>query len=166
VIDRGYVRRMALYNRWQNQSLFGAAETLSDAQRRQQEGAFWGSIHHTLAHILWGDQIWMSRFDNQPPPKGRLDESMLQWEDWGDLKSARDAMDAVLLDWAERVLEPWLQGEFSWYSGALGKTLSRPTWILVTHLFNHQTHHRGQAHALLTRFGAKPEPTDLAFMEF
>jgi uncharacterized damage-inducible protein DinB len=165
LIDAGYIRRMALYNRWQNQSLYGAAETLSDAQRRSDEGAFWGSVHKTLAHILWGDQVWMSRLDNQPPPKGRLSESMRQWEAWSDLRAARDAMDSVMIEWADRVDTEWLKGEYSWHSIVLDRTLSRPVWMLVTHMFNHQTHHRGQVHALLTRFGAKPDDTDLALME-
>ena len=61
MIDGGYVVRMARYNRWQNQNLYSAANRLSDEERRCERGAFWGSIHKTLNHILWGDQMWMSR---------------------------------------------------------------------------------------------------------
>ena len=161
MIDRAFIRKMARYNRWQNQSLYGAAETLSDEQRRQDQGAFFGSIHRTLSHILWGDQVWMSRFDNQPPPKGRLEDSMLQWEDWGDLKAASDAMDALLLDWSERVDAAWLAGDYSWHSGALNRTLSRPAWGLVVHMFNHQTHHRGQVHVMLSQTTAPPPSLDM-----
>ncbi|MBT4428135.1 MAG: damage-inducible protein DinB, partial [Rhodospirillaceae bacterium] len=62
MISPDYVRTMATYNRWQNGSLYDAANTLSDDERKQARGAFFGSIHATLNHILWGDQIWMSRF--------------------------------------------------------------------------------------------------------
>ncbi len=69
MITPEYVRTMAAYNRWQNQNLYGAADELSDAQRKEQRGAFFGSIHGTLSHLLWGDQIWMSRFAGTPRPK-------------------------------------------------------------------------------------------------
>ena len=57
MIDPAYVRRMARYNRWQNQNLYGVADTLSDDERRRERGAFFGSIHKTLSHLLWADQI-------------------------------------------------------------------------------------------------------------
>ena len=62
MIDPAYVQRMARYNRWQNANLYGVADTLSDEERRRERGAFFGSIHKTLSHLLWADQIWMSRF--------------------------------------------------------------------------------------------------------
>ena len=62
MIDPAYVQRMARYNRWQNANLYGVADTLSDEERRRERGAFFGSIHKTLSHLLWGDRIWMSRF--------------------------------------------------------------------------------------------------------
>src|SRR6202008_1978514 len=60
MIHGGYVVRMAGYNRCRNQTLSSAADRLSDEGRRRERGAFWGSIHKTLNHILWGDQMWMS----------------------------------------------------------------------------------------------------------
>ena len=69
MITLDYVRTMADYNRWQNGNLYGAADKLTDAQRKEPRGAFFGSIHATLNHLLWGDQIWMSRFANTPKPK-------------------------------------------------------------------------------------------------
>src|SRR4029450_9880640 len=70
MIDAAYVQRMARYNRWQNESLYGAAGTLSDAERRRARGAFFGSIHATLNHVLWGDRIWMSRLAGTAKPEG------------------------------------------------------------------------------------------------
>ena len=69
MITPAYVRKMAAYNRWQNQNLYGTAGKLSDEQRKQQRGAFFGSIAGTLSHLLWADQIWMSRFAGTPRPK-------------------------------------------------------------------------------------------------
>ena len=69
MITPDYVRTMADYNRWQNRNLYGAADTLTDPQRKEPRGAFFGSIHATLNHVLWGDQIWMSRFAGTPKPK-------------------------------------------------------------------------------------------------
>ena len=88
MITPEYVRAMASYNRWQNENLYGAADTLTDAQRKEQRGAFFGSIHGTLNHLLWGDQIWMSRFAGTPKPKApasRISASM--YESWDDLKA-------------------------------------------------------------------------------
>jgi len=73
MIDVGYVQCMARYNGWQNRSLYGAADTLSDAERRRERGAFFGSIHKTLSHLLWADRIWLSRFTDgrRPAPASR-----------------------------------------------------------------------------------------------
>ena len=65
MIDRAYVQLMARYNRWQNENLYGAADRLSDAERRRERGAFFGSIHKTLSHLLWADNIQMSRFSSE-----------------------------------------------------------------------------------------------------
>ena len=69
MIDPAYVQRMARYNRWQNANLYGVADTLPDEERRRERGAFFGSIHKTLSHLLWGDQVWMSRFTDVQRPE-------------------------------------------------------------------------------------------------
>src|SRR5262245_63958924 len=76
MIDLGYVQCMARYNRWQNENLYGAADMLSDAERRRDRGAFFGSIHATLNHLLWADRIWMSRLAGTPSPDGGIPESV------------------------------------------------------------------------------------------
>jgi uncharacterized damage-inducible protein DinB len=164
MITLAHVRTMADYNRWQNENLYGAADRLSDAQRKEQRGAFFGSIHGTLNHLLYGDQIWMSRFAGTPKPKAPgIPESVSMYESWDDLKREREAFDRVIVDWAERLDPAWLEGDLTWVSGVLGREVSRPKWLLVTHFFNHQTHHRGQVHCLLTQFGLDPGVTDLPF---
>ena len=164
MITPEYARTMASYNRWQNQSLYAAADALADARRREPRGAFFGSIHGTLNHLLWGDQIWMSRFAGTPAPTGkRPADSTSEHEGWEDLKQARTAFDEVIVDWAGKLDPAWLHGDLTWFSGAAGREVSKPKWLLLTHMFNHQTHHRGQVHCMLTQCGVKPGDTDLPF---
>ena len=164
MITPDYLRLMARYNAWQNRSLYQAADGLDDLARRLDRGAFFGSIHNTLSHILWGDTIWMSRFDGWAPPEVAISDSGRFVLDWAALKARRLEADGRILDWAVRVQAADLQGELSWFSGALGRDVTKPRALLVMQLFNHQTHHRGQVHAMLTAAGATPEDTDLPFM--
>jgi uncharacterized damage-inducible protein DinB len=162
MITPRYVRVMASYSRWQNENLYGAADALTDAQRKEQRGAFFGSIHGTLNHLLWGDQIWMSRFAGTPKPRSPgIPGSSDMYEAWDDLKRERRVFDQVIADWADKLDAAWLEGDLTWLSGATGGQVTKPRWLLVTHMFNHQTHHRGQVHCMLTQAGVKPGTTDL-----
>jgi uncharacterized damage-inducible protein DinB len=164
MITPAYVRAMASYNRWQNETLYAAASTLTDAQRKEPRGAFFGSIHATLNHLVWADQIWMSRFAGTPQPKAAtVPTSVDMYPDWDDLVRERRAFDEVIIGWAERLDPAWLEGDLTWYSGAAGREVTKPKAVLLTHFFNHQTHHRGQVHCMLTQCGAKPGVTDLSF---
>jgi uncharacterized damage-inducible protein DinB len=164
MIDRAYVQRMARYNRWQNENLYGVADTLSDAERRKERGAWFGSIHKTLSHLLWGDQIWMSRFTDLPKPNAGIPESVALFPDWDLLKSERVGFDRTIIDWADNIDDAWLAIDQTFYSGAAKREVTRPRWMLVAHMFNHQTHHRGQVHCMLTQAGPRPSDTDLTLM--
>jgi uncharacterized damage-inducible protein DinB len=164
MIDVSYVQRMARYNKWQNENLYAVADTLSDDERRRERGAFFGSIHKTLSHLLWADRIWMSRFTDVPKPEGGIPGSISLYPDWEPLKQVRGDFDKTMVDWADRLDPAWLAGDLTWFSGGSQKNMSRPTWILVTHMFNHGTHHRGQVHCMLTQAGVKAYTTDLPWM--
>ena len=164
MIDTGYVRLMARYGTWQNESLIAAADTLDGDARRLGRGAFFGSIENTLNHLLWGDRIWLSRFSDSPPPDGGIAASVSLAPDWSSYKAERRETDAAITSWASAITDRDLQGDLAWHSGAIGQEIVRPVALLVVHLFNHQTHHRGQVHAMLTAAGARPEATDLPFM--
>lgn len=164
MITPAYLQRMARYNRWQNRSIHGAADTLSDAARREDRGAFFRSIHGTLSHLLWGDTIWMARFDGGAPPEVSITDSAAYVTDWDDLQERRSAMDTRILDWAETTTPTDTEGDLSWFSGALGRDITQPKAVCLIQLFNHQTHHRGQVHAMLTAAGARPGDTDVPFM--
>jgi len=165
MITPAYVRTMAAYNRWQNENLYGAADGLSDGERKAARGAFFGSIHGTLNHLLWADQTWMSRFAGTPTPIAKgIRASVAMHEDWAALKSARKAFDETIVGWASGIEAAWLEGDLTWFSGAAGREVTKPKGVLVAHMFNHQTHHRGQVHCLLTQCGVKPGDTDMPFM--
>lgn len=164
MIAPAYAVTMAHYNRWQNENLIAAANTLTDAERRQDRGAFFRSVHATFSHLLWADLMWMSRFDNFAPPGGDIAASVTLFEDWDTLKAERQRFDGVIIDWASQLAPEWLDGDLTWWSGAAKREICRPKGLLLVHFFNHQTHHRGQIHAMLTAAGAKPADTDLPFM--
>lgn len=161
MISPDWVRLMAAYNAEMNRRLYAAAGRLDEAARRQDRRAFFGSIHATLNHLLWADRMWMARFDNWPKPPAGIASGLTLFDDFALLSAERIATDAGLLAWASRVDPAWLAGDVAWYSGALHQHMSRPAALLVTHLFNHQTHHRGQVHAMLTAAGERTGDTDL-----
>ena len=164
MISASHARLMARYNQWQNRSLYGAAATLSEADRTADRGAFFRSIHGTLGHILWADRVWMSRFDGWSRPDTPQSQSGAMIADFATLRQARESDDARIIAWADGLADGDVRGPLTFYSGAYKSDVSMPYWMCITHFFNHQTHHRGQVHALLTAAGAKPEDTDLFLM--
>lgn len=164
MITGRYLRMMAQYNQWQNSSIYAAADTIDDAARREPRGAFWGSIHGTLSHLVWADQIWLSRFEQAAKPPVGLSDSAGMIADWQDLRERRGAIDAVIIAWADSFDPGPVRGELNWYSGAAGRDVSAPLGVVLPHFFNHATHHRGQVHAMLTAAGARPDDTDLFLM--
>jgi uncharacterized damage-inducible protein DinB len=161
MITPAYCRTMAAYNAEMNRRLYAAASRLSDDERRRDHSAFWGSLHNTLVHILWGDGQWMSRFDGWDRPTTPIKESGHMLVDYDELCTRRVKADADIGRWAGKVDDAWLDVDLTWFSGAAQREISAPKRLLVTHFFNHQTHHRGQAHALITAAGEKTEDTDL-----
>lgn len=165
MIATAHVRLMARYNCWQNESIYAAAASLTDAERRLDRGAFFRSIHGTLSHLVWGDSTWMHRFAGTPKPAGGIKDSPALFEDWDLLAARRRELDEAIMAWASSLGPEWLEGSTGWYSGAMGRDMSKPNWLLAAHFFNHQTHHRGQVHAMLTAAGARPDDTDLMVLE-
>lgn len=161
MITRSYVRTMAQYNAEMNRRLYAAASRLSDEERRRDRNAFWHSLHGTLVHILWGDFQWMSRFDGWQRPATPIKQSDQFIEGFEELRTARDKADADIRRWAGKVDDAWLNEDLVWFSGAAQREIRAPKRLLVTHFFNHQTHHRGQAHALITAAGETTDDTDL-----
>lgn len=165
MITPEYTVTMAAYNRWQNTNLINSAGRLSEADRDKDLGGFFKSINQTCYHILWGDSLWLSRFANTSPPQGEsIGESVHECDNWKDYCTRRVALDVSISTWASKIAQSELTGDLTYYSTGTRQEITKPMGLLVTHLFNHQTHHRGQIHAMLTRLGAATEDTDMPLM--
>ena len=162
VIDASYCATMAEYNQWMNERLYKASDTLEDRERKKDRSAFFGSIHRTLNHILYGDLAVMSRFTGNPDVVPDLGKDL--HEDFQELWAARTALDTRILSWAQSLSKDWLSDELTYESAVDGITRTVPRWILVTHMFNHETHHRGQVTTLLSQQGIDMGTTDIPFM--
>lgn len=157
----GHYALMARYNRWMNEKLYAVCADISDAERKKDRGAFFKSIHGTLNHLLYGDVVWMARFRNEPVPAVIIAELHAEF---GALRAARAAMDRDILDWAAALMPEWLASPFRYTSNVDRKVRTMPAWTLVAHLFNHQTHHRGQLTTLIMQCGIDPGVTDIPFL--
>ena len=161
-MDPAQATLMARYNRWMNERIYALLSPVEDAERKQERGAFFGSIHDTLDHVHTGDLIWMARFERLERPPVAIGRRNL--ESFVELRSAREAMDERILRWAEGLSPEWLAADHTWRSRIDGNARTHKAWHLVTHLFNHQTHHRGQVTTLMFQMGIDPGVTDLPLM--
>jgi uncharacterized damage-inducible protein DinB len=159
MIDAEYCQTMAAYNRWMNRSVYEAAARLPDAERKADRGAFFGSIHSTLNHLVWGDRIWLGRFNGRSYPVGKVGEDL--FADFGELREARLALDDDITEWAAGLDGDAVAGTLTWYSVIAQREMARPRALCIMQMFNHQTHHRGQVTTLLKQAGIDPGVTDL-----
>jgi uncharacterized damage-inducible protein DinB len=148
----------ARYNRLANETLFAACAALSDEEYRRDLGAFFGSIHGTLNHLLLGDRIWMTRFEGNTHPSTDLDA--IQFDDFEVLREARIQMDRRIEDFFVQA-SPDLPARTVRYVNNSGFDTEDPLEVILPHFFNHQTHHRAQAHTLLSQLGHDPPVLDL-----
>ncbi len=141
-------RMFAGYNAWANERIYNAAAKLSADEYRADRGAFFKSMHGTLNHILVADRIWMKRFTGKGEAPARLDAVL--HEELSDLRAARDREDARIEAYIGQLTEAELAATFSYLTITNPKTVTQPLAPALDHFFNHQTHHRGQAHTILT----------------
>ncbi|HEY9629063.1 MAG TPA: DinB family protein [Coleofasciculaceae cyanobacterium] len=158
---RNHYELMADYNHWMNQKLYAICADIPDDQRRKDVGAFFQSIHGTLNHLLFGDRIWMGRFVGQPFT-AKIGE--LLYADFAQLRQQQEISDRQIVEWSRQLSDEWLSQPFSYVSSAAQKTIELPAWILVSHMFNHQTHHRGQITTVLYQLGYDPGITDIPWL--
>ena len=162
MIGPAYARTMARYNRWMNGKLYESSARLTAAQRKEDKGAFFKSLHGTLNHLLVGDSVWMGRFQGPVFVPQSLAQEL--HADFQELRAARERMDRRIVDWVATLTEPSLGGELRYTSITNPAPRVMPMALAVTHFFNHQTHHRGQATTLLMQHGIDPGITDLMWM--
>ncbi len=162
MISIDYVATMAHYNAWQNRQLIDVLDRMDDAALHADRGAFFGSILGTLNHIAWADHMWMSRLAGWARPAVSISDSPRLHPTRAAWKADRQRTDGRLVHWAEDLRPARLRGDLTWTASS-GEERTRPIALCVVHMFNHQTHHRGQVHAMLTAAGHDPGPTDLPF---
>ena len=152
-------RTMARYNRWMNERLYGLCAQLTDAQRKEDVGAFFKSIHGTLNHLLLADRLWMGRFVREPFAVKSLDQEL--YADFEALRAERAKTDARIEAWAATLDDAALDGELAYTSMVNPQPRRIAMRFAVAHFFNHQAHHRGQLTTLLSQRRIDPGVTDL-----
>lgn len=159
---------LAQYNRWMNEKLYAVASQLSDEERKRDRGAFFKSIHATFNHLLVADRIWMGRFVGAKLEGGDIGPGGIRsieqelYTDFDELRRERAKTDAEIESWARELTADRLAGSLPFVRR--GVAFENPLWQAGLHLFNHQTHHRGQVTTLLSQAGHDPGVTDLFAM--
>jgi uncharacterized damage-inducible protein DinB len=162
MITPDYCELMARYNRWMNERLYELCATMADSERRRDRGAFFGSIHGTLNHLLWADRMWLGRFVGPQCTYPQFGADM--FASFDQLSREREATDRAMLNWAGNFLAEWLAAPLVYTSVVDGKTRRLPAAVAAIHMFNHGTHHRGQLTTLLKQAGIDPGVTDLPWV--
>jgi uncharacterized damage-inducible protein DinB len=110
---------LARYNALANRCLYEACARLSDAERKKERPAFFGSIHGTLNHVLIGARIWLARFGGEEVPATGLDAVL--YEDFDELRRAREREDERIEAFTSGLTEGFLGGTMRYVNNA-GKT--------------------------------------------
>ena len=156
---KSHFEMMAGYNGWANERLYAAAAAMPDDLYRKEHGAFFGSVHRTLNHILVGDRIWMGRFTGTGGAPTRLDAVL--FDDFEELRMARRTEDDRIRAYIGGLSATDLEGRFRYRTITNPADIEQPLSPALTHFFNHQTHHRGQVHCLLTQLAGDAPSLDL-----
>ncbi len=160
---RQHFRMFAAYNHWANARLYEAAAALSREEFRRDAGAFFGSMMGTLNHVLVADRIWLRRFTGEGDAPKTLDTIL--FEELGPLTDARHAEDARITAFIDTLDKEKLAGRFTYITATDVRTVSQRLAPALAHFFNHQTHHRGQAHTILTSLGKPSLALDLIYFQ-
>ena len=149
----------ASYNGWANYRVYMAASKLSDDEYRKDCGVFFKSMHGTLNHILVADLIWMGRFEGVSGAPTKLDATL--YKDLSSLLEARRELDNRIIGWTNELTDDQIAGDFTYMPITEPAEVTAPLGPCVAHFFNHQTHHRGHAHAILTQLTGDAPSLDM-----
>ena len=153
---------MAEYNRWMDGKIYDVCSLIPDVERKKDMGAFFKSIHGTLNHIYYGDVAWLERLrDNKFTPRK---PDVILFDNFDELRAAQEQIDDEIIVWARSLTPEYLSSDYDYISNVDGKTRVLPRWILAAHMFNHQTHHRGQLTTLIMQLGLDPGVTDISWL--
>jgi len=151
------------YNAWANTRLYDAAARLDGEQYRADRGAFFKSVHGTLNHLLATDRIWMQRFTGTGPAPDRVDAILFETLD--ELRPARESEDRRITDFVDALDDIRLAGSIRYRRVSTPEVFEQQLAPALAHWFNHQTHHRGQVHGLLTGLVGQAPELDLLFYQ-
>jgi len=156
-----HFKRFAAYNAWANARLYDAATALTDFERKRDVKGYFKSLHGTLNHLLVADRIWLHRLTGEGHAPRSLDDIL--FEHFSALREAREAEDDRLTTYVAGLTAADLPAEIA-YSNTRGEAKRLPRSIILAHMFNHQTHHRGQATHILRQLGvAEPPALDMLY---
>ena len=158
-----HYRMFGHYNAWANRRLYDAAAALSIEQYRADRGAFFKSVHGTLNHLLVTDRIWMQRFTGEGEAPERLDAIL--FDRFDELRPARETEDRRIVDFVDRLDDVRIAGTIQYRRVSTPEIFEQPLVPALAHWFNHQTHHRGQVHALLTGLAGQAPELDLLYYQ-
>jgi uncharacterized damage-inducible protein DinB len=156
-----HFRMFADYNCWANARLYDACGLLSDEEFGADKGAFFRSAQGTLNHLLAADRIWLKRFTGEGVAPASLDRPL--YETFADLRAAREIEDRRIIDWVDGLTDADLTAIISYSPITMPGRNELPLGPILTHVFNHQTHHRGQVHTILTALGHPSVVLDLVY---
>ena len=156
-----HFRMFAAYNQWANRLVYEACADLTDEEYRTDKGAFFGSAHRTLNHLLTADRIWLRRITGEGSLPATLDAIL--FDDFSELRAARAAEDERIIAVVDSLTEEKLAASFTYTPISNPVPITQPLAPVLSHLFNHQTHHRGQLHMILTALGKPSLVLDLVY---
>lgn len=149
---------LARFNEWANERIYDACAKLSDEDYKKGRRAFFGSIHNTLNHLLVVDRLWHGRIEDKDAGIRGLDDIL--YDDLNRLRAARRAEDRAIIALVDGLDETGLDEPVS-YRLMGGQPGNMPLGVILITLFNHQTHHRGQVHNMLSQAGVNPPALDI-----
>lgn len=162
MFPKNYFELMAEYNKWMDEKIYNVCLQIPDEIRKKDLGAFFKSIHSTLNHIYYGDLAWIERLRDKKFTPRQI--SIDLYEDFDDLRAAQNRIDLDILDWVRDLTPDKLNQTFDYVSNVGNFSRKLPIWVLTTHMFNHQTHHRGQLTTLIKQLGYEPGITDIPWL--
>ena len=162
MFPKTFFELMAEYNKWMDGKIYDVCLEIPDELRKKDMGAFFKSIHGTLNHIYYGDIAWLERLRDGKFTPRKIGEDI--FDDFLELKAAQEKMDFEILNWAKTLTPEILNKPFDYVSNVENFRRPLPIWVLATHMFNHQTHHRGQVTTLIKQLGYEPGITDIPWL--
>ena len=156
-----HYRMFAAYNAWANTLLYEAAAGLTEEELHRDTGAFFGSLFGTLNHVATADRVWLHRFTGQGPQPTALNARVA--DTFADIWAARREEDARITAFAEGLTPEALAATLQYSPISKPEPVSHKLGPAVAHFFNHQTHHRGQAHMCLTVLGKPSLSLDMIY---